>query len=101
MHEYLVRGIEHLNTGVAQRYRYLCEPYPPWRVVRLHVAEGCRYQRPLPLFSSTEQDEAIIGNFLELYEPVVLDVLMFAFNAPVLVLNTLNYCPDQKAARCN
>lgn len=30
---------------------------------------------------------------MERYETVLLDVLMFAFNAPVLVLNTLNYFP--------
>jgi len=42
---------------------------------------------------STEQDEAIIASFLELHETVLLNVLMFAFNAPVLVLNTLNYFP--------
>ena len=38
----------------------------------------------------------IIGTFLKRYETVLIDVLVFAFNAPLLVLNTLNYFPIEK-----
>ena len=45
---------------------------------------------------STQQDETIIGSLLEQHAGVLLDVLMFAFNAPVLVLNTLKFFPIQE-----
>ena len=93
--EYL-RVFEDLNAnGVARCYRFLCDlthPGAPSVFMWLTAVDS----RGSELILSTDQDQAIIGSFLELYEGVVLDVLMFAFNAPVLVLNTLNYFPIQK-----
>ena len=86
---------ENLNASVAQSYRYLCDlthPGAPSVFMWLKAVDT----KGSELILSTEQDKAIIGSFLELYTTVVLDVLMFAFNAPVLVLNTLNYFPIQK-----
>ena len=42
---------------------------------------------------SPKQGEAVISAFLEVYETVLLDVLMLAFNTPVVVLDTLNQFP--------
>ncbi len=42
---------------------------------------------------SPKQGEAVISAFLEVHETVLLDVLMLAFNTPVVVLNTLNQFP--------
>ena len=95
VHEYLTI-FENLNANsVAQCYRYLCDlTHPGGPSVLMWLApmdtKGSEF------ILSTDQDETIIGSFLEEYEMVVLDVLMFAFNAPVLVLNTLNYFPIQK-----
>ena len=95
MQEYL-RVFENLNAnGVARCYRYLCHlthPGAPSVLMWLTAVDS----KGSDLILSTDQDQAIIGSFLELYEGVVFDVLMFAFNAPVLVLNTLNYFPIQK-----
>ena len=93
--EYL-RVFENLNANsVAQCYRYLCDITHPgapsvWMWLAPMDTKGSEY------ILSTEQHETIIGSFLERYEKVGLDVLMFAFNAPVLVLNTLNYFPIQE-----
>ena len=95
VHEYLT-VFENLNANsVAQCYRYLCDLTHPgapsvWMWLAPMDTKGSEF------ILSTDQDEAIIGSFLELYEGVLLDVLMFAFNAPVLVLNTLNYFPIQE-----
>ena len=45
---------------------------------------------------SPEQDEAIIASCLNRYKTVLLNVLMVAFNNPVILLNTLNYFPIKK-----
>ena len=93
--EYL-RVFENLNAnGVARCYRYLCDlthPGAPSVLMWLTAVDS----KGSELILSTDQDQTIIWNFLELHEEVVFDVLMFAFNAPVLVLNTLNYFPIQK-----
>ena len=93
--EYL-KVFENLNAdGVGRCYRYLCDlthPGAPSVFMWITTVDS----KGSELILSTDQDQAIIGGFLELYEGVVLDVLMFAFNAPVLVLNTLNYFPIQK-----
>ena len=95
MHEYLT-VFENLNAdSVAQCYRYLCDITHPgapsvWMWLAPMDTKGSEF------VLSTDQDETIISSFLELYERVVVDVLMFAFNAPVLVLNTLNYFPIPK-----
>ena len=78
--EYL-RVFENLNAnGVAQSYRYLCDITHPgapsvWMWLAPMDTKGSEF------VLSTDQDETIIESFLELYERVVLDVLMFAFNA--------------------
>ena len=95
MKEYL-RVFETINAnGVTQCYRYLCDlthPGAPSVFMWLKAVDT----KGSEVILSTEQDKATIGSFLELYETVVLDVLVFAFNAPALVLNTLNYFPIQK-----
>ena len=95
VHEYL-KVFENLNAEqVAQCYRFLCDLTHPgapsvWMWLTPLDTRGTEY------VLSTEPDEAIIADFLEEYETVALDALMFAFNAPVLVLNTLNYFPIEK-----
>ena len=94
MQEYLI-VFENLNASVAQCYRYLCDRTHPcapsvWMWLAPMDIKGSEF------ILSTEQDKAIIGSLLELYETVVLDVLVFAFKCPVLVLKTLNYFPIKK-----
>ena len=95
VHEYL-KVFENLNAEeVGQCYRFLCDLTHPgapsvWMWLNPLDTKGTEYEL------STEPDETIIVDFLERYETVLLDVLMFAFNAPVLVLNTLNYFPIEK-----
>ena len=94
-HKYL-KVFDNLNAKeVAQCYRFLCDLTHPgapsvWMWLNPLDTRGTEY------VLSTEPDEAIMADFLERYETVLLDVLMFAFNAPVLVLNTLNYFPIEK-----
>ena len=93
--EYL-QVFEKLNAEkVAQCYRFLCDLTHPgapsvWMWLAALDPQGTEFTL------SMERDEAIIASFLEMYETVVIDVLMLAFNAPVLVLNTLNYFPVKK-----
>ena len=88
-----LKVFEELNAKkVAQCYRFLCDLTHPgapsvWMWLAAVDPEGSEFTL------STDQDETIIASFLEVYQTVVLDALMFAFNAPVLVLNTLNYFP--------
>ena len=95
VHEY-VKVFENLNAEeVAQCYRFLCDLTHPgapsvWMWLNPLDTKDTEYEL------STEPDEFIIADILERYETVILDVLMFAFNAPVLVLNTLNYFPIKK-----
>ena len=42
---------------------------------------------------STHQDKALIVELLRRYPTVPLELLMFAFNAPLIALNVLNYFP--------
>ena len=42
---------------------------------------------------STRQDQAFIADFLQRYPTIPLELLMFAFNGPVITLNVLNYFP--------
>ncbi len=91
-----LKVFDNLNAEkVAQCYRFLCDLTHPgapsvWMWLAAVDPQGSEFTL------SMEQDEAIIASFLEMYETVALDVLMFAFNAPVLVLNTLNYFPVNK-----
>ena len=77
---------------IAQCYRFLCDlthPGTPSVWMWFGPADSA-----VPEFTiSTGQDEYIISSFLDEYATVPLDVLMLAFNAPVLVLKTLNYFP--------
>ena len=40
---------------------------------------------------STRQDQTLIASFLQRYPTIPLELLMFAFNGPVITLNVLNY----------
>lgn len=42
---------------------------------------------------STQRDKALIAGFLRQYPTIPLELLMFAFNAPAITLNVLNYFP--------
>jgi len=91
-----LKVFEGLNADkVAECYRFLCDLTHPgapsvWMWLAAVDPQGKEFT------VSTQQDETIIASFLEVYETVVLEALMFAFNAPVLVLNTLNYFPIKK-----
>ena len=91
-HEYLTIFEKLKTNNVAECYRFLCDLTHPgassvWMWLNPVNAKDSEFTL------SAEPDGGIIASFLERYEPVLLDVLMFAFNAPVLVLNTLNYFP--------
>lgn len=93
--EYL-KVFENLEAeGVGQCYRFLCDLTHPgapsvWMWLNPLDTRGMEY------VLSTDPDEAIIDTFLKRYETVLIDVLVFAFSAPLLVLNTLNYFPIEK-----
>ncbi len=95
VHEYL-KVFENLNANkVAECYRWLCDlTHPGAPSVLMWLVplddEGSE------LMLSKDPREAMIANFLSQYESVLHDVLTFAFNPPVLVLNTLNYFPIKK-----
>ena len=77
---------------VAAAYRFLSDlTHPAAASVSIWLApvddKGLEYTL------SARQGEAIISAFLEVYETVLLDVLMLAFNTPIVVLNTLNQFP--------
>lgn len=77
---------------IARCYRFLCDlTHPGAPSVWMWFGHGDGISPGLTI--STGQDEHIIADFLDEYATVPLDVLMLAFNAPVLVLNTLNYFP--------
>ena len=42
---------------------------------------------------STRQDQTLIADFIERYPTIPLELLMFAFNGPIITLNILNYFP--------
>ena len=42
---------------------------------------------------STRQDQTLIADLLNRYPTMTLELLMFAFNGPVIALNVLNYFP--------
>ena len=78
--------------GAAKCYRRLCDltnPGAPSVLMWLKPVDATGSE----LVLSTNRDESIISSFLNEYDAVALDVLMLAFNAPLLVLNTLNYFP--------
>ena len=77
---------------VAAAYRFLSDlTHPAAASVSIWLApvddKGLEYTL------SARQGEAIISALLEVYETVLLDVLMLAFNTPIVVLNTLNQFP--------
>ncbi len=87
---------EPLNANsVSECYRFLCDLTHPagpsvWMWLEPVDAKGSEF------VLSPKQDEAIVARVLNLYKTVLLDVLMLAFNTPVILLNTLNYFPIKK-----
>ena len=47
----------------------------------------------LEFWLSTCQDEALVADFLRRYPTILMELLIFAFNGPVITLNVLNYFP--------
>ena len=97
MHEYLTVFENRNANSVTDCYRFLCDLTHPgapsvWMWLAPVDAKGSEF------VLSPEQDEAIIASCLNRYKTVLLDVLMLAFNNPVILLNTLNYFPIKKAA---
>ena len=74
---------------VAAAYRFLSDlTHPAAASVSLWLAPFDATGLEFAL--STRQGEAVISAFVEVFETVLTDVLMLAFNTPVVVLNTLN-----------
>ena len=78
--------------NVRQCYNDLCDLTHPgassvWMWLRSIDAAGLEFRL------STQRDEALIAGFLQQYPTITLELLMFAFNAPVIALNVLNYFP--------
>lgn len=91
-HEYLKVFGDLRADKTAQYYRYLCDlTHPGAPSVSMWFAPADATSMDFIL--STEQDEAIINDFLKEYETVPFDTLTFAFNLPVVVLSILNYFP--------
>ena len=77
---------------VAAAYRFLSDlTHPAAASVSIWLALAD--DTGLEFTLSARQGEAVISVFLEVYETVLVDVLMLAFNTPVVVLNTLNRFP--------
>ena len=77
---------------VAAAYRFLSDlTHPAAASVSIWLAPVDATGLEFTL--SPKQGEAVISAFVEVYETVLVDVLMLAFNTPVVVLNTLNQFP--------
>lgn len=77
---------------VAAAYRFLSDlTHPAAASVSIWLAPVDAAGLEFTL--SPKHGEAVISAFLEVYETVLLDVLMLAFNTPVVVLITLNQFP--------
>ena len=91
-HDYLKVFGDLRADKVARCYRYLCDlTHPGAPSVLMWFAPVDATVGEFAL--STDQDEAIINDFLGEYETVPFDTLTFAFNTPVVVLSVLNYFP--------
>ena len=76
--------------NVRQCYGDLCDLTHPgassvWMWLASEDLTGSVYRL------STHQDEALIAGFLRQYATVPFELLMFAFNGPLIALNVLNY----------
>ena len=77
---------------VAAAYRFLSDlTHPAAASVSIWLAPV--EATGLEFTLSPKQGEAVITAFLEEYETVLVDVLMLAFNTPIVVLHTLNQFP--------
>ena len=77
---------------VADAYRFLSDlTHPAAASVMIWLAPVDATGLEFTL--SPKQGEAVISTFLKVHETVLPDVLMLAFNTPVVVLNTLNQFP--------
>ena len=93
-HDYLKVFGDLRADKVARCYRYLCDlTHPGAPSVLMWFAPVDATVGDFVL--STNQDEAIINDFLGEYETVPFDTLTFAFNTPVVVLSVLNYFSPQ------
>ena len=90
--EYLdIFGDQNANN-VRQCYGDLCDLiHPGASSVRMWMSSEGPTGSAIRL--STRQDEALIAKFLRQYDTIPLELLMFAFNAPLITLNVLNYFP--------
>ena len=83
---------EQKAENVGQCYNDLCDLVHPgassvWMWLDAVDAAGLEFRL------STQRDEALIAGFLRQYPTIPLELLMFAFNAPAMTLNVLNYFP--------
>ena len=81
---------EQNSDNVRQCYNELCDLVHPgassvWMWLDAVDENGLEFRL------STQQDEALIAGFLQRYPTIPLELLMFAFNAPAITLNVLNY----------
>ena len=56
---------------------------------------GCRDESGWNSGCQTRRDQALIAGFLRAVPNNSLELLMFAFNAPAITLNMLNYFPAE------
>ena len=82
------------SDNVKQCYSDLCDLVHPgassvWMWLDAVDETGLEFRL------SARRDEALIAGFLRQYPTIPLELLMFAFNAPAITLNVLNYFPAQ------
>ena len=80
------------SEEVQRCYRFLCDATHPaattvWMWLAPDDPAGLQYK------ISANQGAGLIEGFLQEYPSMTLDLLMFAFNPPVMTLNMLNYFP--------
>ena len=76
--------------NVSRCYRNLCDlTHPGASSVWMWLASEDPTGSAVRL--STRQDEVLIAEFLRQYASMPLELLMFAFNGPLITLNVLNY----------
>ena len=88
--EYLNNFGDQNADNVRQCYGDLCDlAHPGASSVWMWLASEDLNDSAFRL--STHQDEALIAGFLRQYATMPLELLMFAFNGPLIALNILNY----------
>ena len=88
--EYLNNIGDQNTDNVRQCYGDLCDLTHPgassvWMWLVSEDLTGSAFRL------STHQDEALIAGFLRQHATIPLELLMFAFNGPLITLNVLNY----------